>query len=383
MHAHEQTDEALLAAVSRLVGSHRRLTAKLVACLAEIEERRLHLLKGFSSMFDFCTKALGFSEGEAFRRILAARLGRRFPVVFRLLASGELNLTTLELLRDRLTEENHGDLFAQVAGKGKHDVVAILAARFPQPDRPSRVRRQRTEPLSGESYSIEFTASDALFRKLERCRDLMSHSNPSRDLGAVIERGLDLLLVELERKRMAKTRRARSPQAREECSERTDRRPEHRDPVASGARRARVTNPVRRAVFERDGSCCTFVASDGRRCDARAFLELDHIEPRARGGSDTLENLRVRCRAHNQLWAEQAFGREQVEQARHFRQQKSTVVGSGADLATLEKVRATLRSLGFREAQAREAVATVAKLHANERLTLERALREALLVAAA
>ena len=64
-----------------LVGSHRELTANLVAHLAEIEERRLHLVAGFSSMFEFCLLELRMSEGEAFRRILAARLGRRFPVV--------------------------------------------------------------------------------------------------------------------------------------------------------------------------------------------------------------------------------------------------------------------------------------------------------------
>src|SRR6186713_1330593 len=148
---HELTrhsDEELLMGVSSLMGSHRTITAELVAHLAEIEERRLHLVAGFSSMFDFCRRKLGMGEGEAFRRIVAARLGRRFPVVFGLIATGRVNLSTLELLREWLTDENHEELLEVVAGRSKRGVQAILAARFPRRDRPSRIeRRGAIEPL--------------------------------------------------------------------------------------------------------------------------------------------------------------------------------------------------------------------------------------------
>src|SRR5688572_22109363 len=51
MELQDQSDRELLSDVAKLIGSHREVTAKLVACLAEIEERRLHLQAGFSSMF--------------------------------------------------------------------------------------------------------------------------------------------------------------------------------------------------------------------------------------------------------------------------------------------------------------------------------------------
>jgi len=43
------------------------------------------------------------------------------------------------------------------------------------------------------------------------------------------------------------------------------------------------------------------------------YLEIDHIVPQAKGGKGTTDNLRVRCRAHNRLAAENEFGREHVE----------------------------------------------------------------------
>jgi 5-methylcytosine-specific restriction endonuclease McrA len=375
MDLSERSDEALLCDVTMLVGSHRKITANLVAVLGEIEERRLHLVGGFSSMFDFCQKKLGLSEGEAFRRILAARLGRRFPVIHSLLASGAVNLSTLELLREKLTPENHSELFAAVAGKSKREVQALLATRFPRLDRPSSIRPlSALEPLSEGRFRVEFTASDELRRKLELCRDLMSHANPSRDLGVVIERALDLLLLDLERKRLGRAKRPRNSQ--------TD--------GAAGTPRVRAA--VRREVFERDGTQCTYVAEDGHRCESRAFLELDHVEPKALGGSDEAQNLRVRCRAHNQLRAEQAFGREWIERRRHFRQKKSTAThdekqreGQPApELAIFEKVRKALRAMGFHESEVCRAIkGTMTARGALEPLDLEGALRNALLVATA
>src|SRR5450432_2612137 len=79
------------------------------------------------------------------------------------------------------------------------------------------------------------------------------------------------------------------------------------------ARRSRhVPTEVARAVYLRDGGACTFCSEDGRRCGARRFLELDHITPWAAAGESTVENLRLRCRAHNQQSARSYFGAEFV-----------------------------------------------------------------------
>ena len=79
---------------------------------------------------------------------------------------------------------------------------------------------------------------------------------------------------------------------------------------AGFSRRSRyVPAAALREVYARDGGQCTFVASDGRRCGARYFLQLDHIEPWAVGGGQTTTNLRLRCGAHNRWYARRYFGR--------------------------------------------------------------------------
>ncbi|MEO0323912.1 MAG: HNH endonuclease signature motif containing protein, partial [Myxococcota bacterium] len=71
----------------------------------------------------------------------------------------------------------------------------------------------------------------------------------------------------------------------------------------------RAPAAVAREVWARDEARCTYVAPDGRRCAETACLELDHVVPWAKGGASTAGNLRLRCRTHNQMAADQSFGR--------------------------------------------------------------------------
>src|SRR5215207_2334774 len=64
---------------------------------------------------------------------------------------------------------------------------------------------------------------------------------------------------------------------------------------------------VRRAVWERDNGRCGFVGTQGP-CDETGRLEFHHVVPYAAGGAATIENIQLRCAAHNQYEAEQYFG---------------------------------------------------------------------------
>ena len=65
---------------------------------------------------------------------------------------------------------------------------------------------------------------------------------------------------------------------------------------------------MKRSVYVRDGGRCAFVAPGGRRCNSRAFLEFHHLKPWSEAGEGTVDNVALRCRAHNQLEARLYFG---------------------------------------------------------------------------
>ncbi len=135
------TDGALLSELHRVTRAHRGLTAELVAHLAEMEARKLHLREACSSLFAYCTERLGFSEDEACRRIEAARLARRFPCIYDRLETGRVSLSVLGRLKSVLTEENAQELLDAVSGKSVRDAERVLAARFPKPDVADSIRK--------------------------------------------------------------------------------------------------------------------------------------------------------------------------------------------------------------------------------------------------
>src|SRR5450432_4033589 len=135
------TDRELQSELTRLLASGSRTEARIIAHLAAVEDRRLHLEAGSSSLFDYCCRRLGLSENEAFHRITAARLARRFPAIFGLIEGRAIHLSAVCLLRGYLTPENSRELLEEASRKTKAQVQEMLARRFPRPDVASTIRK--------------------------------------------------------------------------------------------------------------------------------------------------------------------------------------------------------------------------------------------------
>jgi len=250
--------------------------------------------------------------------------------------------------------------------------------------------------------------------KLRYAQALLSHAVPSGDVAQVLDRALDALIVEIEKRKLGAGTRLRP-----KFGPATPARHRHHTPpvsdrsvVTSMAARSRlaarnryVPARVRRAVWERDGGQCTFVGASGHRCESRRFLEFDHIDPVARGGRASVEGMRLRCRAHNQYEAERTFGAGFMSQKRREARlaaeaRARATLEAGARAAhnmprgmlevtdakrraaqeqvvrdQIQEVLAGLRNLGCRTDEARRAVALTETLQIG---TLEERMRAAL-----
>lgn len=328
IHVAHLSNEELLAEIKSLAARERHATAALVASLTELDERRLYLGEGYSSLFTYCTQALHLSEHAAYGRIEAARAARRFGLILELLADGAVTLTTICLLAPHLTAENHIAVLESARHKSKRDVEYLVAALRPKPAVPSSVRKlpaarvsdvpgarpQAAEPLrlkpcpeavpervpaqsrrvavvapiAPAQYKVQITVSADTYEKLRRAQDLLRHTIPNGDPAVIFDRALTLLLTSLEKTKLAAVTRTQAPRAAA--------KPSRHIPAA-----------VRRDVWKRDGGQCAFIGRDGR-CTERGFLEFHHVTPYATGGPTTVENLQLRCRAHNAYESEQCFG---------------------------------------------------------------------------
>jgi hypothetical protein len=322
------SDDALLARLDELVARGRRNDAELVWHLAEVDARKLYLREACPSMYVYATSRLHLSEAEAYLRITVARISRRFPVVLGMLADGRLHLSAIAKLSPHLRDEDGEALLARAVHRSKREIEELIADVAPKPDAPSLIRRlpaargqngaagsaelrldgvgsattcgapsaphsgAAVEPTSVGRYKVQFTAGTELHDKITRAQALLRHQISDGDLAAVFDRAMTLLVRELERARFAA---AKSPRKTADQA----------DPTPSSRRNP---DPIRRAVWMRDGGQCTFRDRRGRRCPAQERLQFHHLVPFARGGDHAERNVTLRCSAHNLYQAVLDFG---------------------------------------------------------------------------
>jgi 5-methylcytosine-specific restriction endonuclease McrA len=329
------SDEQLLRDLKEAAAHERNATARLIALLAEMDVRRLYLAEGYSSLFMYCTRCLHLSEHASYGRIEAARAARKFPVVLQLLRDGSITLTAVCLLANHLTPENHRELLEAARHKSKREVEVQVAALRPVPDVRCRVRKlpeptpsgplsaeaeriavparvgdraaaesklepqvhvatSVIRPLAPERFKVQLTISRETHDKLRRVQDLLRHVVPTGDVVVIFERALTLLLQNLERTKTAQVDRPRRS-------------------ASLNVSGRYIPAAVRREVWARDGGQCAFVGANGQ-CTERGFLEFHHVIPFADGGPTTVENLQLRCRAHNAYEATEYFGPSMVRE---------------------------------------------------------------------
>ena len=288
-------------------GEERVTLAELVAHLAELDTRDLHLRAGYGSLFVYCRDALAFSEHEAYNRIEAARAVRRFPAILDRLAEGSVNLTSLRLLAPHLTRENHQDVLESARGKRRSQVEEIVAGLWPRPDVPPSLRKlpapkpastpplepsgrvapafpvwsglppapaAGVTPLSPDRYRVQVTIGGETLERLRLAKDMLRHAIPSGDDAAILDRALTALLLDLARKKFAADR---DPAAF----------PRHGAGLATRAGRGQA-----RGLAPRPGPL-RVRGDEGRRCGERGFVEFHHVRPYATGGEATLAEHRA------------------------------------------------------------------------------------------
>ncbi|MEK7348210.1 MAG: hypothetical protein AABZ94_05010 [Candidatus Eisenbacteria bacterium] len=305
-------DEVLLLNLAALLAQDRVTTATLLAHIAEVDTRRLYVPQGYASMHAYCVEELRLSEDAAYKRIQAARAARQHPALFAALAEGWLHLSAVCLLAPHLTAENAEELIEAATYRRKAEIEGFLVRRFAGTEVTAMIRtvlpisdgsvpqlapgqvgteapggapadhaleadvedaKEKSALPSPERFFLEVTIGKSTHEKLRYAQSLLSHAVPTGDVAQVLDRALNALIADLEKRKLgASTRRSRR---------RTTHLPH---PQYTTVRKRYVPAQVRRAVWERDQGQCTFVGTTGHRCGARRFLQFDHVEPVARGG---------------------------------------------------------------------------------------------------
>jgi hypothetical protein len=214
-----------------------------------------------------------------------------------------------------------------------------------------------------EKFLVQFLASKRFMKKFERARALLSNKNGSLSYEAVLEAALDEFLKDHdpEQRKQRREERNEKTEARTESEGRVAKKtsgsrakggissvecgptegllcssvqagcgraddplfrrwigglPASRVPANDEEPSRRIPAALRDAVFARDKGRCTYIGSNGERCATRHHLQIDHIVPHAKGGTNALGNLRLLCERHNKLEAERVLGANTIRRFR-------------------------------------------------------------------
>ena len=346
----------------RLAGAEHKNVARMIAHIAEVSDRRLHLELGHPHLFDYCVTRLGLREGSAALRIQVSKACRRHPSLLDALAERRLSLTVAGKLAPHLTKENCQRLITECAGMTKRDVEKYLVHLAPKPSVTSGVRRRSASSSTGVSapvtpvaataaadsprstakpnplaapttrgsaapcqpglYNYRFTADEVFEKMLERLAEVCRMGNAHRNMPAVLLLALNEALDRHDpvrrqaRREKRLARKAESEkQAQAEVRAPAELSAETANTAPDRAHRSRhIPAALRDQVLNRAGHRCENRGKDGRRCSARSYLDVDHIMPFGFRGATEDANLRVLCAAHNQLHARDCYSVGVIEQ---------------------------------------------------------------------
>ena len=238
-------DYLLLSQTRQLARHEQALQILVLDHLREIEARRLHLSRGYGSLFDYVVRELDYTAAAAWRRIKAMRLCTQTGGARELLQDGSLNLSNAAQLQNLFERSDrcqgrapgshgasgglagaprhdgapgepaaaapmhageHGSqpgagpvldaaarerLVKQAAGKSTREVQQMLAEVDPELAQPS----DRMRALGSGRWELKATIDAECRHGLEKLQMLLSHQDPHLTLGGLLARlvrdGLD------------------------------------------------------------------------------------------------------------------------------------------------------------------------------------------------
>jgi len=254
-----------------LAKKYKQTEGELLEILIEMRKTKALLELGYTSIFDYCSRALKLSNAQSYYFQSVAEKSQEVPALKEAIQQGTITLSQGRRIVGKLTKENAQEWIQKAATLPQRELERAVSAMNPKEVRESLrpVAPTRTELRVGISVELE--------KKLRRLQDL---------LGGSLEDTLEKAIGEtLER----------------------------RDPIAKAERGfLRKKSPaVKNVIHWRDGHC-TFPG-----CKSTRWLDVHHIKHRAHGGSDAPENLRLLCSAHHRaLHAEPGQPREGIQRLR-------------------------------------------------------------------
>jgi hypothetical protein len=288
------SNELLVERFGKLVRTERKISHLVIACIAEIEIRKIYLDRAYPSLFEYLTKEFGYSESAAYRRIGAARLLRQVPEMAQKIEDGRINLSQASLLvqtvrtaekslAQPVTKDQKLQILKMIEEKSFQDSQQIIHRALGIP--AQEVQSPRTHGDGSVTISVTLTPEQAA--RWRQVAELTSHAVESHNPAALLDYLAQKEIIRrTEIKRASPIRKSPSQNPRL---------------IAPNVRKAVMRNSqsVPGNSTTAEAGCSYQDPVNGRRCGSRHFLQVDHKHAVWAGGRRDPVNLQALCGQHN------------------------------------------------------------------------------------
>jgi hypothetical protein len=175
---------------ARTVRSERKITAQILRMILDFEDNKYHIELGYSSLFEWLTKAHGYDEGSANRRIQAARAMRAVPEVEQKLQDGQTTMTNLVKVQSifrhagQMSTEQKREVIESIEGQTTAEATQTLFKMFPEA--ASKINQDRRMIVDEEHVRYAYNLNKEQEETVTRAKELLSHKIPNGSMAEVM-----------------------------------------------------------------------------------------------------------------------------------------------------------------------------------------------------
>jgi 5-methylcytosine-specific restriction endonuclease McrA len=277
------------------------LNLRSVDLVGYFERVRAALRLGMSTA-DFAAR-IGLTKDVYWKRAAVARSLYFVPKLRALVEQGRLSMSHVAIAAGKLSQANADCVIEMLEGTSVAEARRVM----------DRIKLDGTVvPEVEATVSVTVTLSAEEFAAWQRAKEVLTHSGQPLSDAQVFNDAVSALLDKRDPLRKAaraeKRRAAATNQRPQSCASESETPPQQK-PTPTNAARSPIPAATKQRVWLRDEGRCTFKDASGRRCETKSMIELDHIVMKCRGGDDSMGNLRLLCRYHNQSSAAVALDR--------------------------------------------------------------------------
>jgi len=330
------SDQQLHQTLKDKAAEERRITKEVIIYIEEVIRRKLYLKYECSSLHQYLTSKIKYSDGCAQRRIDAARILSQVPEVALAIEDGRLNLTQVAKVQQGIREVNkigkivdaqkQKEILLKLANQGGGATDLIISRELDITIKTYDKRKVQKD----ESVRLEMTFSKAEMEVLEEAQALLSNKTGGRLRDTFVEMARKVIKDSKPRLPSGSTSKVKplSGSIRSNINNQKSINLNLTSTAAAAVKRQTATSTtaeIHRANIEpkeqkvpkepkklksvtprlkkeiklRDQICQWIDPITQKPCGSKFFLQVDHIHLKSLGGPNIPNNLRMLCKNHN------------------------------------------------------------------------------------